>query len=68
MEEHICYIIINIAFFTTNCFTLPIGLDMWDTDDTPTRIWAGVCIVFSLLGMLASALVIFSQAYALFFL
>lgn len=68
MEENIFYLIINIAFVTVCSFTLHTGLNGWDTDHTPIRIFAGVCIVFSLLGLLASALVIFSSAYALFFL
>lgn len=66
MEENLCLLIINIAFFTVCCFTLHIGLNAWDTEHTRTRMWAGVCIAFSLLGLLASAGGIISSAYALF--
>ena len=66
MEENLCLIIINIAHITVCSFTLPIGLNGWDYEETHIRISAGVCIVFSLIGILAGACGIISSAYDLF--
>ena len=66
MEENLFYIIINIALFTVNCATLAIGLAGWKIEHPHICSSAGACIVFSLLGLLASSFVIIDAAYALF--